>query len=167
MAFDGHIRRGHPIIFGLLILFSIIELAITAWLTSMFNDFNNFFSFAERDRIRFLLFTSIWTLLFSFLLMGSFWRLPEHLFSSTGSHIFLLLLTWVFWTAGAASLTSALGGGLNCNTNTFIAYCGQLNAAEAFAWINWILVTIALFVVAGRGISGARRGDGIRGPLVV
>jgi len=25
-----------------------------------------------------------------------------------------LVFTWIFWTAGAASITSALGGGLNC-----------------------------------------------------
>lgn len=25
-----------------------------------------------------------------------------------------LVLTWLFWTAGAAAITAALGGGLNC-----------------------------------------------------
>ena len=167
MAIDTHVRRGHPIIFGLLILFSIIEVAITAWLTAMFDDYYSFFSFAERDRIRFLLFTSLWTILISLILMGFFYRFPENLFASTGSHIILMTLTWIFWTAGAASITAVLGGGLNCGAYAHPAYCGQLNAAEAFAWINWILATIALFVVAVRGVAGARRGDGWRGPLVV
>jgi hypothetical protein len=47
-----------------------------------------------------------------------------------------LLLTWIFWTGGAAALTAALGGGLDCNNAPF-AYCGQLNALEAFAWMEW------------------------------
>jgi hypothetical protein len=62
-------------------------------------------------------------------------------------------------------------------------YCGQLNALEGFAWVIWyvlliyvyhffvdilarILVTFAILVVLIRGIIAARRGDGMRGPLI-
>lgn len=74
--------------FGLLIFFSIIEasnmhrfwaagtltngfpqLAISAWLVSMFNKHHNELSGAVRDRTRYLLFTSIWTVSGSFILM--------------------------------------------------------------------------------------------------
>ncbi|KAH7920942.1 hypothetical protein BV22DRAFT_1132678 [Leucogyrophana mollusca] len=166
MAFDTHMRRGHPIVFSLIIFFSIIELAISAWLTSRFNAHNNYFNLAERDRTRFLLFTSIWTVFFSGLYMFFFFFSPSGVMSSVASHIFFLLLTWIFWTAGAASITSALGGGLNCSTQAIFVYCGQLNALEGFAWVIWILVTFAILVVTIRGIQAARRGDGMRGPLI-
>ena len=70
-----------------------------------------------------------------------------------------LLLTWIFWTAGAIAITVELGGGLNCSyvfhsmssplsqtnpypllpsrTQSVFIYCGQLNALEGFAWIIW------------------------------
>ncbi|KAG2755175.1 hypothetical protein P692DRAFT_20869172 [Suillus brevipes Sb2] len=166
MAFDTHMRRGHPIVFSLIIFFSIIELAISAWLTSRFNAHHNYFSLAERDRTRFLLFTSIWTIVVSGAYMFFFFSLPNSTFSSVASHVVFLFLTWVFWTAGAASITAALGGGLNCNTQSVFVYCGQLNALEGFAWVIWILVTFAILVVLIRGIFAARRGDGMRGPLI-
>ncbi|KAG2141024.1 hypothetical protein DEU56DRAFT_911514 [Suillus clintonianus] len=166
MAFDTHMRRGHPIVFSMIIFFSIIELAISAWLTSQFNAHHNYFSLAERDRTRFLLFASIWTIVFSAAYMFFFFSIPDNVLSSVASHVVFLCLTWIFWTAGAASITAALGGGLNCNTQSVFVYCGQLNALEGFAWVIWVLVTFAIFVVLIRAIRSARRGDGMRGPLI-
>lgn len=34
--------------------------------------------------------------------------------TSVGSHLGFLVLTWIFWTAGAAAITASLGGGHNC-----------------------------------------------------
>jgi hypothetical protein len=48
-----------------------------------------------------------------------------------------LFVTWVLWLAAAASMTTALGGSLDCSTETYFLYCGQLNAIEAFAWLMW------------------------------
>ncbi|KAI0756153.1 hypothetical protein C8Q80DRAFT_1091589 [Daedaleopsis nitida] len=165
VEFDRHVRRGHPIIFGFIILFSIIELADSAWLVSRYNLFHNFPSFAVRDRARFLLFTSCWTIFFSLFYLALFLHSPTGGFmTSVASHAIFLVLTWILWTAGAAAITAALGGGLNCSDAH--QYCGQLNALEAFAWIVWIFVTFALIVVLFRGISASRRGDGYRGSLV-
>lgn len=66
-----------------------------------------------------------------------------------------MFVTWIFWIAGAAAITDTLGGGLNCSFvftvilcgdsspdvptlihRTGITYCEQLNALEAFAWIE-------------------------------
>ncbi|KAF8131523.1 hypothetical protein EV363DRAFT_1164973 [Boletus edulis] len=157
MAFEDWIRKGHPIILGSLIVFSIIELSISAFLVAQFNRHHNYFSTDERDRTAFLLFASIWTIVLSALYMSFFFIVPDN----------VLLLTWIFWTAGAASITAALGGGLNCVNQTVFVYCGQLNALEGFAWVIWIIVTFAIIVVAIRGVIAARRGDGLRGPLVV
>lgn len=166
MGFDTHIRRGHPVVFSLIVLFSVIELAISAWLVSRFNMHHNA-SKSEQDRVRFLLFTSIWTVVFgSFYMILFLHSASGSMATSVLSHGIFLFITWVFWTAGAAAITSTLGGGLNCSTQDTFVYCGQLNALEGFAWIIWILVTFAIIIVILRGISAARRGDGIRGHLV-
>ncbi|KAF7319674.1 hypothetical protein MKEN_00748600 [Mycena kentingensis (nom. inval.)] len=167
MSYDHHIRRGHPITLSLIILFGIIELSLAAWLTSQFNKLHNPESTTERDRVRFTLFVSTWTVVWSALLLVLF------VHSATGSvltsvlaHLVFLGITWLLWTAAAAAVTEMLGGGLNCKTQDVFAYCNQLNALEAFAWIEWLLVTFAIIVVLIRGISAARRGDGYRGGLV-
>ncbi|KDQ62851.1 hypothetical protein JAAARDRAFT_357786 [Jaapia argillacea MUCL 33604] len=166
MSIDSHVRRGHPIVFGLIIFFAIIELAISAWLTSMYNKHSNYFNLGVRDRSRFILFSSIWTIVFSIAYMGMFLQSATgSVFTSVASHIIFLFLTWVFWLAAASSITAALGGGLNCKLDG-VVYCGQLNAEEGFAWVLFVLTTFALIAVLIRGISAARRGDGYRGQLV-
>jgi hypothetical protein len=42
-----------------------VQLSISAWLTSRYNSHHNFLTTTERDRVRFLLFCSIWTTLLS------------------------------------------------------------------------------------------------------
>ncbi|KAG1816394.1 uncharacterized protein BJ212DRAFT_1446934 [Suillus subaureus] len=165
MDFGTHMRMGHPLVFSLIIFCSIIELSISAWLTSRFTARHNYFSLAERDRTCFLLFTSAWTIVFSSLYM-CFFYLPGTVLGSVISHIFSLFLTWIFWTAGATSITTALSGELNRNTPSVFAYPVQLNALQGFAWVTEALVTFALLAVLIRGIIAARRGDGIRGSLI-
>lgn len=170
MPFDSHIRRGHPIMFGLLIFFGIIEGAITTWLTVMYNNYNNYDSVSIRDRIRLLCFTSWWTVFFSFIYLLLFLHSAStgSILTSVASHLIFLAFTWLLWTAGVASLTAGLGGGLNCaNLPRDIAYCSQLNAAEAFGWIEWLLTTLLISVVFICGIRSRRRGEGARGQLIV
>ncbi|KAF9785753.1 hypothetical protein BJ322DRAFT_1056193 [Thelephora terrestris] len=165
MQINNHVKRGHPITFGLLIFFSIIELAISAWLVSMFNKHHNELSGGVSDRTRYLLFTSIWTVCGSFVLMLLFLVFANAgIFTSVVVHLVYLALTWIFWTAGAAAITAALGGGLDCNLGYI--YCAQLNALEGFAWICWILTTFAIVVVMFRSVSSHKRGDGWTGQLV-
>lgn len=71
----------------------------------------------------------------------------------------------MFWLAGAASLTAALGGGLSCG-NYNGAYCGQQNASIAFAWIEWIIITVIFIVVGIIGSMALRRGDRLSAGLV-
>ncbi|KAJ7215312.1 hypothetical protein B0H12DRAFT_1205670 [Mycena haematopus] len=167
MGMDTHVRRGHPITFGLIIFFGIIELALSAWLTSKFNMLHNQRSLTERDRVRFTLFTSTWTILFSGILLVLFWHSTDgSVLTSVLSHLIVLSFSWIMWTAVVSSVTSMLGGGLSCNHQNTYVYCNQLNALEGFAWVEWVLVTFAIIVVIVRGISAARRGDGYRGSLV-
>ncbi|KAJ6479336.1 hypothetical protein C8R47DRAFT_1137884 [Mycena vitilis] len=167
MTMDTHVRRGHPITFGLIILFGIIELSLSAWLTSRFNKFQNEQSLDERDRVRFTLFASIWTVVFSALFLVLFAHSANgSVLTSVLAHLIFLGFTWIIWTAAAAAVTQMLGGGLNCKTQDVFVYCNQLNALEAFAWLEWILVTFAILVVLIRGIQASRNGSGYRGGLV-
>ncbi|KAJ7511685.1 hypothetical protein B0H11DRAFT_2268733 [Mycena galericulata] len=134
-------KRGDFIVFGLTIFYGIIELSLAAWLTC----------FTERDRVRFTLFTSTWTVVFSALFLILFAHSTSgSILTSVLSHLVFLGLTFLLWTASAAAVSSSTAG-------------SQLNALEAFAWIKWILVTFAIVVVIVRGIGAARRGDGYRG----
>ncbi|KAF5392172.1 hypothetical protein D9757_001605 [Collybiopsis confluens] len=167
MSFDSHIQRGHPVITFLLALFGIVELAISSWLTSRFNRFHDYTDLSERDRVRFTLFASTWTVSTA-LFIGLMFTFHSSASAATSIlvHVVWLFLTWVIWTAAAAAITEMLGGGLNCNDVTGFNYCGQLNALEAFAWILWVITTLAFIVVIIRAIMSARRGDGYRGGLV-
>ncbi|KAG7451975.1 uncharacterized protein BT62DRAFT_940988 [Guyanagaster necrorhizus] len=167
MSFDSHVRRGHTITFGLLILFAIITLSISAWLTSEFNKHGHQNGISQRDRVRYVLFASTWTIVFStFYLVLFLYSATGSVLISIASHLIFLFLTWVIWTAAAAAITQNLGGGLNCKTQDVFVYCSQLNALEAFCWIEWVLVTLAILFVIVRGVQAARRGDGYRGGLV-
>ncbi|KAG8788617.1 hypothetical protein FRC15_003141 [Serendipita sp. 397] len=137
---DLWVRRGHTIAFALLILFSIVEGAITTWITVQYGKNHNYDSISIRDRVRLLVVASWWTVFFGFIYLLLFLhsaRTGSDL-TSVLSHLIFLGLTWILWTAGAASLTSSLGGGINCSkVDRNVVYCNQLNAAEGFAWVDW------------------------------
>jgi len=168
MGFDNAVRLSHKILFGGLVFFGIIEGSVSTWLTVRFNEHNNYLTIELRDRVRFLVFTSWWTVFFCSIYGTLFVHSSGGILTSVASHGVFLFLTWIFWTAGVASITTSLGGGINCSTTTQnIIYCNQLNAAEGFAWLEWVLTTVAFAMVIVCGIRSLRRGDGTRGSLVV
>jgi len=152
--------------FGSLVLFSIIEMCISAWITAKYNANHNFPNSGVRARVRYILFLSIWTIVFGSGFLVAFLVSATSAFASVASHFFFLLVTWILWLAAAAAITQTLGGALNCNTQSFFVYCGQLNALEGFAWLIWVLLTFMLLFVLIRGIMSAKRGDGYAGGLV-
>lgn len=109
--------------------------SLATWLTVKYNThgpssyMNNV---AIRDRTRFLVFTSWWTVLGSIIFAGLFFHSSSgSILTSVAAHGILsvpaqppvaifcslvrsLILTWIFWTAGAASITQAIGGGVDC-----------------------------------------------------
>ncbi|KEP53423.1 membrane-associating domain protein [Rhizoctonia solani 123E] len=168
MGLSMHVRRGHPITFGLMIFFGIIDGAIAAWLTHRYRKRHDWLSISVRDRTYLLLFTSWWTVLGSAILLALFMRSSASKLASVLVHLVFLGITWVFWTAGAASITASMGGGINCSrVAQQVVYCNQLNALMGFSWVNWVLATFAIFVVIICAVRSARRGDGTRGALVV
>ncbi|KJA19174.1 hypothetical protein HYPSUDRAFT_44414 [Hypholoma sublateritium FD-334 SS-4] len=166
MAFDSAIQIGHPIAFGMLLVFSIIEMCISAWITAKYNAHHNFPNTGTRARVRYILFTSIWTIIFGSVYMAVFLVAVNHVLSSIASHVIFLSVTWILWLAAAAAITQTLGGSLNCANDSFFVYCGQLNALEGFAWLIWVLLTLILIAVLIRGIVSAKNGSGFQGGLV-
>ncbi|KAL7412435.1 hypothetical protein BDY24DRAFT_392909 [Mrakia frigida] len=166
MAVEDHVRRGHPITFGVLIIFTIIEGAISTWLVSTYNKNGNYPGREVRDRSRFLCFLSWWTLFFSILYLVFFQIANSSPVASIASHGTWIIITWIMWTVGAATITATFKGGLNCGIEDALLHCGQLNALEGFAWVNWIIMTFLLVVIILLGARGLRRGDRFSGGLI-
>ena len=76
-----------------------------------------------------------------------------------------LTVRWIFWLAAIASYTAALGGGKRCGVDD-ILYCNQLVAAEAFGWIEWILLSVFVIFLVLIGAGSIRRGDRVSGGLI-
>ncbi|KAN0135645.1 hypothetical protein V8E53_006536 [Lactarius tabidus] len=164
MSYSSFLKPGYYIFFVVIVVIAVIELSISAWLTSRYNSHHNFLTTTERDRVRFLLFCSIWTTLLSpiFPIVLSLESLE--VLSSVAAHLVFLFVSWVFWLSGAAAITQSLNGGLNCGLH--IVYCGQLNALEAFAWIEWVFLTFAFVFVIVLAVRAGQRGQGYRDPVV-
>jgi len=164
MAYDSLLRRGYFIFFGVIVVIAVIELAISAWLTARYGSHRNFLSITERDRVHFLLFCSIWTTVLSPIFPVLLVQELALLTTGIAAHAIFLFLSWVFWLSGAAALTASLGGGLDCNFG-FI-YCSQLNALEAFAWLECVVLTVGFIYVLVIAVRAQQRGEGYNGALL-
>ncbi|GAA6014631.1 hypothetical protein JCM10207_006884 [Rhodosporidiobolus poonsookiae] len=162
---DKHVKRGHLASFGLLILFSLIQWCIAAYLVATYNQHHNYPSNSIKDKVRFLLFTGLWTFVFSIVYVVGFLQATTSFAFSIASHAVWLFVTWVFWLSGAAAITAALDGGLTCS-DWNRPHCNTLNALEGFSWLCWIIVTIQLAVIAFVGMRSARSGNGFGGAMV-
>jgi len=156
---DTFFRKGHPIVLGAIIVFAIIEMCIASWITAKYNAHGNFPNSGLRARVRYILFVSIWTITFGSVYLALFIAMAGSVISSLLSHFVFLFVTWIFWLAAAAALTQSVGGALNCSTQTFFVYCGQLSALEGFAWLIWVVLSFMLLAVVIRGIMAGRRGE--------
>jgi len=158
-------RKGHPFVFGALILISIFEMCIAAWVTAQYNANHNFPDSGFQNLVRFVLFTSLWTVLLGSVYLALFISMAENIFASVVSHFVFLFVTWIFWLGAATALTQSLGGALNCDTQDKFVYCGHLNALEGFAWFIFVVMSLMLLFVLIRGIIGQRRGEGVIAPM--
>jgi len=163
MSYSSYLKPGYHFFFISIVVFAIIELSISAWLTARYNSHHNFLSTTERDRVRFLLFCSIWTTLLSPIFPVVLSLESLEVLASVAAHLVFLFVTWVFWLSGAAAITQSLNGGLDCG---HFIYCGQLNALEAFAWIEWVFLTFGFVFVIVIAVRAGQRGEGYRDPVV-
>jgi len=158
MMADSALRRGYFIFFTVIVVFAIIVLAISAWLTARYGS--NYPFTTERDRVHFLLFCSVWTTLLSPIFPTLLLLELAEVLTSIAAHVAFLFLSWVFWLSGAAALTASLDDVPTCR---FFLFCSHLSALEAFAWMEWIVMTVGfacIIVIAVRG-----RGQGYNAPL--
>lgn len=165
-------RIAHPALYGLVLLFSFIEFLITVVLVSDYNR-HDWPSTSFRDRLRFLVFTCVWTLAFTPLYIVSNLRAPDQVVSSVASNLGFTLITWVFWLAAAAAWTDVLGGSLQCGSilltnqtiDISVPYCNSLRAVQAFAWMIWVSLSAVLSYVATIGVIHRKRSTGLSGPM--
>ena len=74
------------------------QIAISGWLVGMYNSHHNYLSLSVRDRSRYILFTSCWTVFFSLFYLALF------LHSSSGSVVTSVLSHSVLYVARSFSL---------------------------------------------------------------
>jgi len=110
---------------------SIIELGLTAYVASAFN--NRFF---HPSQVNFMIFNSVWSLLvLAYVGLTPLYMTRFFHKASLG----LEAITMLFWFAGSIALAVYVGGPLSCHGNT---YCGAVEAAIAFGFFLW-----AIFIV--------------------
>ncbi|KAI8460260.1 hypothetical protein BY996DRAFT_4574955 [Phakopsora pachyrhizi] len=164
-------RIVYPALYALILLFSIIEFLLTAVLISDYErgDYPND---SIRDRIRFILFSSCWNIVFIPIILVASLRATNSFIASATLNLALSAITWIFWLSAAASWTHALGGTLHCGDiflmgqtiNISIPYCEALVTVQAFSWMIWITLTGALACVAARFSQAAQQDTG-SGPM--
>lgn len=127
------------------IVFCIIELGLTAYGVSLFTTpWGNW----SPDRLNFMLFNSIWSLLVLAYLGATPLFMPRlfHRMVALGA----LAVTVIFWFAGSIALAVFLGVPYACSAS---APCGSIQAAVAFGFFLWyvpcfqfpFLLTVLLF----------------------
>ncbi|CAD6564593.1 MAG: hypothetical protein CYPHOPRED_004105 [Cyphobasidiales sp. Tagirdzhanova-0007] len=156
-------KIGYAGVLGFVVFVSFIEMIIAAVLVSSYNR-GHYPTTHLRDVIRYTLFVSIWTILTGSAYAYFSLMLSTSIVASVASNAAFVFLTWLFWLASGASTANALGGPLSCSNKAF-AHCHQLLALEAFAWIEFIVLTFTFGILAFLGYQASRKGDGFTGPL--
>jgi len=165
MALGSIVQRGLPIFSGFVLLFALIEMIITAVLVSSYNSTDSYPDGSYKGAIRFLLFTSIWTLVTGGGLLAAFFLATSSIVASIASFGAWAALTWLFWMAGAAAITAATSGSLHCH-HSALAHCYQLQATEGFAWIQFILFVLFIGLLIFLGVRSSRNGNGFAGSMI-
>ncbi|SPO06162.1 uncharacterized protein DNG_08851 [Cephalotrichum gorgonifer] len=114
---------------AVLAVFCIIELGLTAHVANRTGDFSP-------DSINFLIFSSVWSLLVLAYLVLAPRFLPRlfHRFAPAA----LLVVTSLFWFAGAIAAADRLGTPDGCSRN---GLCRSWQAGVAFAFFIWAIFT--------------------------
>ncbi|EKC97953.1 hypothetical protein A1Q2_07750 [Trichosporon asahii var. asahii CBS 8904] len=154
-----YVARSSPIVLGIISLFSLIVACITSYLVAKGNGHEGYVNNSYRDRTRFLMFVGWWTFLTSIVYIVAFFVSAMSVVASVLSHLIYISITWVFWLCGAASYAAMMGGGAHCGQPGAPPHCSHYVAAEAFAWINFILLSVCLAILIAMTIAGTRRGD--------
>jgi hypothetical protein len=144
-------RTWFTLAFGWLFLLAVLELGFTVDTFQYLQRKHRWQSKTQRQRISFLLFSSIRSVLLAAVYLGSYWA--NKWFKSLHHTIFLVLNT-VFWIVGGVLVKQTLGviecGGVG-SPKGGLSECHELKIIEILAWIiaaSSILITIPVVMSA-------------------
>ncbi|EIW84407.1 hypothetical protein CONPUDRAFT_120257 [Coniophora puteana RWD-64-598 SS2] len=124
-----------PMVYGFLVLSSLAEVALAAWLLLQFRFNGNAPNISVITGVRVLLFAGCWTLTtagtYALLFLDPAWsRRP---IASVGAQALWILATWAAWVVGAALLNrgapqlfAGVGVGAGQEACAGVVYCGQV-----------------------------------------
>ncbi|KAJ6509564.1 hypothetical protein C8R47DRAFT_1174196 [Mycena vitilis] len=147
----------HPFLFTMMILFSIAELGLTAFLVNAGNTHGTWPSPRYHALLIFILFNASWSAVGG----GAYilWLVDgeKHLLANIASSIFWLTITVVLWGVSAGIFHNTRTGG-NCPTSATISRCRQSLTVEALAWAEFAISVVALlFTCIWVGTSSGRK----------
>ncbi|CAE6448254.1 unnamed protein product [Rhizoctonia solani] len=129
----------------LMVLVDVIEGTITIRLSMVLTEHWDFNQTVLSDRIRFVCFTSWWTMagLLAVIPIELAWAGAEPSRAVGQIVISVFFLTWIFWTAGAGSISTIIWPreGPDCIIENF-PYCKYTQGVLGLAWFMWIMVTV-------------------------
>lgn len=180
-------------------------MCIAAWITAKYNAHHNFPNSGLRARVRYILFVSIWTIIFGSVYMALFISMTGSMLTGIASH-FLLYVS--LFSAGdpfthllfqpVRNLGVLVSGGSSAHSipwrsawlpypdrvcilrtsQRLVRFCMAhlvrfffsfplhcLTSGNLTIFYRVVLTFMLLFVII-RGIMGARRGEGVAGPMV-
>lgn len=112
-----------------------------------------------RDRIRILLAGSIWSLLISIVFAVGVIIAGSNILFGIFSHLIALGIAFILLMVGSASLV-ALTSDTNCDDVAW-SRCGTVKGLVGVAWVETVLLFIALVLIFALGVK-ARSGAGMR-----
>ncbi|KAG6335671.1 hypothetical protein ID866_3405 [Astraeus odoratus] len=125
-----------PFVYVFLLFSSLAGVADATWLLLQYKFNDNAPNPTLRSGVKFLLFAGCWTTITSV--------------ASIGTQAVWVLVTWVFWVAGAGLLNSSsrLFTTFSCEG---VVYCGQLKALFALSVIEIATLTFGMIVIGCTG----------------
>ncbi|KIM36575.1 hypothetical protein M413DRAFT_78028, partial [Hebeloma cylindrosporum] len=153
--------------FIVLLIFSIIEMSIAAFLASKIHPtFDDALQDSAATNVIQLLSISAWTIFLGLCFLIQFLEDPYSNMSNVGFHFWFLYSTWITWMAFAGLLSTHMTGMQFCHIPALLMYCHQLQALAAFAWLNCIVMGLMVLFVVIRGCQSVERGDNFGGPML-
>ncbi|KAG5985439.1 hypothetical protein E4U55_000001 [Claviceps digitariae] len=130
------------VLYGAIALLNIICLGLLAYAVNDWSKYSNFFyRTTSPSSVNFMLFNTIWTF-FVLIYLVLVPRVAAALYLSAVA-LALLTITTIFWFAGSIALASFLGVG-NCDGGGFCSVYQASQAATAFGFFIWIMLTVLL-----------------------
>jgi hypothetical protein len=153
-------------VYVFLLAVSLAEVADATWLLLQFRFNNNAPDPITRSGVRFLLFSACWTTVtsgtYTLFFLDPLWS--RHPIASIGTQAIWVLVTWVFWVAGAGLFNKSLPRLFMSGSCDGVVYCGQLQMLFALAVVQILTLTFGMLVITWLVWQSARS---LRHPMVI